>query len=64
MARKKEEGYPSINVIEKLVDIMLGNVIIRKYLYIGSPLIDVPINNIVVPNTLIYLGVSINVMTR
>ena len=35
-----------------------------KYLYHGIPVVDVHINGIMVPNTLIDLGATINVMTR
>ena len=43
---------------------MLGLVICPKYLDLGSPVVDVHINGIVVPHTLIDLGVAINVMTK
>ena len=63
-ARKKSRDAPTINVVGKLVDLMLGKVISPKYLDLGSLIVDVHINNTVVPNTLIDLGVTINVMTR
>jgi len=43
---------------------MLGRVISPKYLDIGSAVVDVHIYSILVPNTLIYLRATINVMTR
>lgn len=43
---------------------MLGRVISPKYLDLGSLVVDVKINGIMVPNTLIDLRVVINVMTR
>lgn len=43
---------------------MLGKVISHKYLDPDSPIMDVHINNILVPNTLLDLGAPINVMTR
>lgn len=42
---------------------MLGRVISPKYLDLGSLVVDVNIDGIIVPNTLIYLGDAINVMT-
>ena len=43
---------------------MLGRVILPKYLDPRSPIVDVHIDGIIVLNTLIDLGVSINVMTK
>lgn len=43
---------------------MLGKVISPKYLDLDILIVDVHINSIVVLNTLIYLGVEINVMNR
>lgn len=43
---------------------MLGRVISPKYLDPGSLLVEVHINGSVVPNTLIDLGVEINLMNR
>ena len=55
---------PIINVIGKLSDLMLGQVIYPKYLDPGSPVVDMHINEIIVPHTLIDLGAAINVMTK
>ena len=43
---------------------MLGQVICRKYLDPGSPVVDVRINGTIVPHTLINIRVSIKVMTK
>ena len=43
---------------------MLGKVIFPKYLDPGSPVVDVHIDGVIVPNTLSYLGDSINIMTK
>jgi hypothetical protein len=61
---RKRKYAPTINVIGQLVDLMLGKLIVPKYLDPGSPLVNVHINNTLVHNTLIDLGVAINVMTK
>jgi hypothetical protein len=43
---------------------MLGKIIVPKYLDPGIPLVNVHINKTLIQNTLIDLGVSINVMTK
>jgi hypothetical protein len=63
-AGRRRKDLPIVQVIGQLVDLMLGKVFTTKYKYFGSPTIDVYINNICIPNTLIDLGVVINVMTR
>ena len=45
-------------------DLMLGRVIFLKFLDPGSPVVDVHIDGVIVPNTLIDLGASINFMTK
>ena len=60
--RKKDT--PTINVIGHLSDLMLGRVICQKYLNLGSHVVDVHIDGIIVPHTLINLVVSINVMNK
>ena len=50
--------------IGNLVDLMTGNTLVAKYSYLGSPVVKVQINDISLPNTLIDLGASINVMTK
>ena len=43
---------------------MLGQVICPKYLDPGSPVVDLHINDTIIPHTLIDLGAAINVMSR
>ena len=61
---RKKRDEPTINVTRKLSDLMLGKVICPKHLDVGSPEVDVHINGTIVPHTLIYLGATINVMTK
>ena len=44
--------------------LMLGKVIFPKYLDLGSPVLDVHIDGVIVPNTLIDLGATINIITK
>jgi len=60
--RKKDT--PTINFIGQMSDFMLGRVIFPKYLEPGSLVVDVHIDGIIVPNTLIDFGAAINVMTK
>jgi hypothetical protein len=43
---------------------MLGRIFTAKYSDPGSPIVDVQINDVLIPNTLINLGDAINIMTR
>jgi hypothetical protein len=61
---RRRKYAPTINVIGQLVDLMLGKLIVPKYLDPGSPLVNVHINNTLIQNTLIDLGDAINVMTK
>jgi hypothetical protein len=61
---RKRKYAPTINVVGQLADLMLGKLIIPKYLDLGSPLVNIHINNILVQNTLIDLRFAINVMKR
>jgi hypothetical protein len=61
---RKKKDPPTVQVIGQLADLMLGNIFTTKYTDPKSPIVDVYINNIHISNTLIDLGVSINVMTR
>jgi len=60
--RKRKRDTPTINVVGQLSDLMLGRVLFPKYLDRGSPVVDVHIDGIIVPNTLIDLGAAINVI--
>ena len=55
---------PTINVVGQLSDLMLRRAIFHKYIDPGSPLLDVLIDGILVPYTLIDIGVSINVVIK
>ena len=61
---RKKKDTPTINVVGQLSNLMLGREIFPKYLDPSSPVVDVHINGVIVHNTLIDLGVSINVMTK
>ena len=43
---------------------MMGNTLVAKYPDLGSHVVKVQINGVSLPNTLIDLGASINVMTK
>jgi hypothetical protein len=51
-------------VIGQLAYLMLGRVFVPKYLNIGSLVVDVYFNKNLIQNTLIDLGVTINVITK
>lgn len=60
--KEKKKGHPSINVISKLSDLTLGRAIFPKYLEPQSPIVDVHIDGLIVPNTLIDLVAAMNVI--
>lgn len=62
--RRRRKDPPTINVVGRLVDIMLGKVITPKYDDIGIPIVIVQINDNQIPKTLIDHIAAINVMTR
>jgi hypothetical protein len=62
--RRKKKDPKTIHVIMKLVDLMLGKNFMDKYADPGSPVVSININNTSIPNTLIDLGETINVMTK
>ena len=55
---------PTINVVGKISNLMLGSMISPKYLDPSSLIVDVKIDGIMVPNTLFDIGVAINVTTK
>jgi hypothetical protein len=61
---RRRKYSPTLNVIGQLADLMLGNLILPKYLNLGSPLVNVHIKNTLFQNTIIDMGVAINVMTK
>jgi len=63
-AGRKKKVLKTIHVIGKLADLMLGKVFLAKYMDPGSSVVKVSINNTSISNTLVDLGVAINVMTK
>ena len=61
---KKSKDPPTIHVIIKLEDLVLGIYLTPNYKEPINPIIDVYINNDRIKNTLIDLRASITVMTR
>lgn len=61
--RKKKE-IQKVQLIRKIVEIMMGEITIEKYLNLGSPIVKIHINNVEIPNTLIDLGETINVIMK
>ncbi|XP_057850678.1 replication protein A 70 kDa DNA-binding subunit A-like [Cryptomeria japonica] len=61
--QKKKMDPKIVKVIGQLVDVMLRNLTVPKYVDPGTPMIKVRIGNVVIPNTLIDMGVIIKVMT-
>ena len=61
---RKNKDPPIFHVVSQLVDLMIGNNFTTKYVDLGNHVVYVHINNTYIPNTLIDLGVSINVMTK
>jgi len=61
---KKLRETKKIHLVRKIANIMMGNIAMQKYLDPGSPIVKTHINGIEIPNTLIDLGVAINIMSR
>lgn len=62
--RRNKKDTPTINVVGQLSHLVLGRVTFLKYLDPGSLVVDVYINGVIVPNTLIDLRADINVMKK
>jgi hypothetical protein len=62
--RRKKKYSPIISVVGKLANLMLGMFFNPKYSNLGSPNVCVYINIVLIWNTLIDLGVAINVMKK
>lgn len=60
---RKEKYYQAIHVMGKLSELMKSGVLETKYSDPRIPLVNVHINNIIIPSTLISLGVATNIMT-
>ena len=61
---RKPRDIQRIHLVGKTIDIMMGNITMQKYVDPGSPIVKTHINRIEIPNTLIDLGASINIMSR
>lgn len=61
---RRNKDIPTINVIGQLSDLMSRRVICPNYLDPRSIVVDVHIDGIIVPRTLINIGAPINVMTK
>ena len=53
-----------IQLVGNIADIMMGKIVIPKYLDPGNPVVKTHINGIEIPNTLIDLGAAINIMSK
>ena len=60
---RKQKDPPTIHVIGKLFDLMVGKDTPVKHDDPGNPMLTVQINHTDLPNTLVDLGAAINVMT-
>ena len=61
---RRKRDTPTINIVGKLSDLMLGRVISPKYIELGTPIVDVHIDGLIASNTLIDLGAAMSVMTK
>ena len=61
---RKPRDTRRIHLVGKIADIMMGKVTMQKYVDPGSPIVKKTINGVEIPNTLIDLGVAINIMSR
>jgi len=62
--RRKPRDTKRIHLVGKIADIMMGKIAMHKYVDPGSPIVKTHINGIEIPNTLIDLGATINIMSR
>jgi hypothetical protein len=61
--RRKKQYRPTTQVVGKLSKLMLGQTINPKYVYPVNHVVQVYIGKTPIPNTLIDLGATINIMT-
>ena len=62
--RRKTKEKKIIHLVGKIVDIMMGKIAIQKYVDPGSPIVKTHIDGVEIPNTLIDLGETINIMSK
>jgi hypothetical protein len=60
---RKKQDPPTIQVVGQLSELMLGQTVNPKYIDPGNPVVQVYIGKTPIPNTLIDLGATINIMT-
>ena len=60
---RKPRDPPIVHVLGKLSDLIIGKIPLAKYNDPGNPTVTIQIGDTQVPNVLVYLGGSINVMT-
>lgn len=60
---RKQKDLPTIHLVGQFFYYLLGNLPILKYANPGNPVVTISINNTLIGNTLIDLGVAINIMT-
>jgi hypothetical protein len=62
-AGRKKKEQKIVQVKGQLANLMSTSITMEKYIDPGVPLVIISINNFSIPNTLIDLGATINVMT-
>jgi len=62
-ARRKIKDPTTTQVVGKLASLMSTNILTEKYVDPGVPIFTILIINLSIPNNLIDLGTTINVMT-
>jgi len=61
---RKPRDTRRIHLVGKIVDIMMGKIAMQNNVDLGSPIFKTHINGIEIPNTLIDLGATTNIMSR
>ena len=61
---RKAKETKIIHLVGNITDIMMGKMAIQKYADPGFPIVKKHINGVEIPNTLIDLGATINIMSK
>jgi hypothetical protein len=61
---RKPRDPPTVQVLGKLSELMLGKTMPVKYDDPGNPTVTIQIDRMTIPNTLIDLGAAINIITK
>jgi len=61
---RKRKEIKRIQLVRRIANIMMVKTTIQKYLDLGGPLAKTHINRTAIPNTLIDLGETINIMSK